>query len=66
MSCVVCISRHKLFRIWVSERRHFVSLTEVNMHLIVCISGPLPFLVQIKTLIFFITILFKTVETQEK
>ena len=65
MSCVVCISRHKLFRIWVSERRHFVSLTEVNMHLIVCISGPLPFLIQIKTLIFF-TILFNTVETQEK
>ena len=65
MSCVVCISRHKLCRIWVSERRHFVSLTEVNIYLIVCISGPLPFLIQIKTLIF-LTILFKKVETQEK
>ena len=48
-----------------SERRHFVTLIEVNMHLIVCISGRLLISMQIKTSIF-PTILFKTIETHRK
>ena len=44
-----------------SERRHFVTLIEVNMHLIACISGRLPFLMHIKTSIF-LTIKYKTVD----
>ena len=48
-----------------SERRHFVTLIEVNMNLIVCISGRLPFLMQIKTSIF-PTIVSETIETRRK
>ena len=67
VSCVVCICRHKLCRICVelSEKRHFVTLIEVNMHLIVWISGRLPISMQIKTSIF-PTIVFKTIETHRK
>ena len=48
-----------------SERRHFVTLIEVTMHLTVGISGLLPFLMQIKTSTF-LTIVFKKIETHRK
>ena len=48
-----------------SGRRHFVTLIEVDMHLIVCISGRLPISMQIKMSIF-ATIVFKTIETHRK
>ena len=48
-----------------SERRNFVTLIEVNMHLIVCISGLLPFVMQIKTSIF-LTFVFKTIDTHRE
>ena len=48
-----------------SERGHSVTHIEVSMRLIVCISGRLAFLMQIKTSIF-LTIVFKTIDTHRK
>ena len=63
--CCLYLSPQIMQDLCQSERRHFVTLIEVNMHLIVCISGRLPFLMQIKTSIF-LTIVFETIETHWK